>query len=91
MEPIPAEYYHRLFTSAADLVQFKVDTCRTIPGRAEAESTAIEQELTAIEEELTRLRTTANGRDLAFWRSDQADDLHTAVEQLDQRVKKACL
>ena len=78
--PIDAEVFHGIFIAAERSVKFALATCRTIPGRDQ-------DELAEIEAEIGNLDAEATDRDLAFWQSNQAEELFAALERLHERIR----
>lgn len=79
MDLVNADRYYQNFEAAVATVRNGLEICRSMPDRDQAE-------LAQIEAELERLDAEATGRDLAFWQSKQATELHAALEQLHERV-----
>jgi hypothetical protein len=79
--PMSVERQHGLFEAAERTVKGALDSCRTIPGRDQ-------DELAEIAAEIGKLDAEATDRDLAFWQSNQADELFAALNRLHERIKR---
>jgi hypothetical protein len=79
MDPIDVDRYEENFTTAVKQQQMVLDTCRAMGDRDQ-------DKLAEIETDLERLAATASGRDLDFWRGEQASQLFADLDEIHERI-----